>query len=494
MKLLKTTFTNESFFSRYAHLSYVLGIVAIIGQLISGTTESIIIYTSSLINFQKMLSPEYAQAFALVVTFLGVVIIELGLLVLLPLTIQAFLYKRFKGLDLLISCFIIPACAGLLCVGTLMSFKGSKVLVQKGFGEVELESKKPIHYVYEQELEKVNTKHNQVNKHIAIRKDKELEQLQALHKAQVSKLSQEISQIEQTEKRTGKSFITRKNTLNKRLSEKELNHQGKVLALIQRYDNELNNNENKRESKLSKLSTSNDQNISQLNAANKKKELAHEGNINNYGSLLGYLTMIMVFILLVSHIIKQAHLKGSGIEDKVIVSDSYFQENILTSFFKAIGVLLDTKLRELVSWIESKTPDTPQPVAPQSLINRKELNQSNISLSPRQRIGFNKSSGAFNSHESTHKKTSESTNVKSEIITYEQLAPALNQGEKDYTYVNTLRALNKSKKALASHKQKATYQKKTKGFILDRTSKAITHQEHRVKELTSKINSLKEMR
>ena len=485
MKLLKTTFTNESFFSRYAHLSFVLGIVAIIGQVISGTTESIIIYTSSLINFQKMLSPEYAQAFALIVTFFGVLIIELGLLVLLPLTIQAFLYKRFKGLDLLISCFVIPACAGLLCVGTLMSFKGSKVLVQKGFGEVELESKKPIHYVYEQELEKVNTKYDQVNKHITTRKEQELEQVQALHKAQVNKISQEISQVEQTEKRTGKSFITRKNTLKKNLSEKELAYQENLLALVQRYDKELSDNEKTRESKLSKITRSEEQELEKVNAANRKKELTHESNINNYGSLLGYLTMVMVFILVVSHIIKQAHLKGSGIESKVIVSDSYFQENILMSFIKAIGVLIDTKLRELVSWIESKTPDTPQPVAPQSLINRKELNQSNISLSPRQRIGFNKSRVPFNSHENTHQKESKKANVKNVIAGEQELVQV-----KDYTYVNTLRALNKSKKALAGHKQKASYQKKTKGFILERTSKAITNQEQRVKDLTNKLKSM----
>ena len=474
MKLLKTTFTNESFFSRYAPLVKILAIVSLIGQLVSGTTESIIIYSTSLMNFEKMLDPAQAHTLAIVITILGVAIIELGLFVLLPISIQAFLYKRFKGLDLLISVFVIPACMFLMCIGTVMSFKGSEQIVSKGFGQAEQVSTLETETKYAEKIANEDKKVNEVISQLTIQKTSMIQQLQASTDAKVQALSQELSQIRAKEKRTSKSFITSKERVQKQIAQVKAEHQKEHLSILQKYDGMIQEKQKAHGDKVAGIEKKRDADIDVIVATNKKSKLSHEGNIGLYGALLGYLNIVMVFILLVSNIIREAHHKGSGIESKVIVSDSYFQENVIVSFIKALILLIDTKLREFVNWIESKTPDTPQPIAPQSLINRKELNQISVSVEPRNRIGFNR-------HEKTHKKQAP--------------APQKNtDGETtSFDYVNTLRDLNKYKKRLASHKQKAKYQEKSKGFVLDRTAKAISNNTSKVDELSKKLQVLSQL-
>lgn len=474
MKLLKTTFTNESFFSRYAPLVKILAIVSLIGQLVSGTTESIIIYSTSLMNFEKMLGPDQAHTLAIVITILGVAIIELGLFVLLPISIQAFLYKRFKGLDLLISVFVIPACLFLMCIGTVMSFKGSEQIVSKGFGQAEQVSTLETENKYDVMLSKEEVKVNDVISQLNKQKASTLQQLQASTDTKVQELSQELSQIGAKEKRTGESFITSKERVRKQISQAKADHQKEHLSILQKYDSMIQEKQSASENKIASIEKKRDAQLDGILADNKRSKLSHDSNIGLYGALLGYLNIVMVFILLVSNIIREAHHKGSGIESKVIVSDSYFQENVILSFIKALFLLIDTKLREFVNWIESKTPDTPQPIMPQSLINRKELNQISITVEPRNRIGFNR-------HEKTHEKTP--TSKQSET----------NTSHNSFEYVNTLRDLNKYKKRLASHKQKARAQARKNGFILDRTSNAISNNTSKVQELSEKLKVLIQM-
>lgn len=465
MKLVKTFYTNSDFFNRYARLASILTIVAFMGQIISASTESVIIYTSAYSSFAKLI-PGYADLLAKIVTVFGVITIELGLIVLLPLSVCAFLYRRFTGNDLIITLFIIPCTLFLMCIGTFMSFKGSKEIVKKGFGEVEIQTTDKAQKEKDETLKTINSEHSLLLSQLTRTKEESLANLNEINTSKIESMKTSLSQIKAKEKRTGKKYTTQKDRLIKQIAkEKELYtmQKGKVISDFQEA---LNKAQNKKELSTDKALSKYESEVNDIKGKNQKATIKHQNSINNYGSLLGYLNIVLVFILLVSNIIKETHKKGSGIKDKVIVGDSYFMENVLSSFIKALFSLIESKARSVVNWIEDKTPKTPQVYIAPKVFDRSEIEPEVI----RHSIGFNR-------HEKTTKQTTKKAKPKK-------------KESKGYEYVNTIKDLNKYKKRLASHKQKALYQKRSKGYILPRTQDAIKNNSSKVDQLEDKLSKL----
>ena len=128
MKIQFSLPSNEDFFSRYATLRPTLSKLSIIAQIISALTEIGIIYS---IIFSRVVDflPMYATTIAMLGAMAGTAFLEIGLRKFTPYSIKAFIYKRFSGLDLAMTFFILLVNVGLLTASGYLSFKGSKELV-----------------------------------------------------------------------------------------------------------------------------------------------------------------------------------------------------------------------------------------------------------------------------------------------------------------------------------------------------------------------------
>ncbi len=216
MKIQFNLPTNEAFFNRYATLVPTLSKLGIIAQLISGLTEIGIIYSIILSRVSEF-APNRAVLLAVVGAIIGTLFLEVGLRKFAPYTIKAFLYKRFKGLDLAMTIFIVIVCIGLLSVSALLSFQGSKELVSIASPPPKLESTTAIDKAYQTKKNELNTLFSTDSTIITTGY---LSQIQAENKrfeAKIAAHQNNLNRYTQKEKRTGKSYQSRKESIQRKI-------------------------------------------------------------------------------------------------------------------------------------------------------------------------------------------------------------------------------------------------------------------------------------
>ncbi len=107
MQIYKTLPTDSDFFKRYGKYASLLAWGIILAQILSGFTESGLIY-SNVRDATLVFGDATAMTAGVLGAIVGVALIEIiGLRVALPGTVDAFLYKRWSGLDLLFSIGLI---------------------------------------------------------------------------------------------------------------------------------------------------------------------------------------------------------------------------------------------------------------------------------------------------------------------------------------------------------------------------------------------------
>jgi hypothetical protein len=468
MKIVKSSIKNQDFFSRYALIVSVLGVVALLGQFLSGITESIIIYATLEDTFARFLTPNKVLFFSVFGAIVGTCMIEVGNKVLIPYSVQSILYKRFKGLDLIVTLFVLPCTIFLMSIGTLMSFKGSKVLTEKAKGEYQEVSTDSV-------LTQYNTELAVLDKAKDVRLDdmsKELStsviSIQALFDSKIKSCQNQISRLKQKEVQTGKSYKTSISNQESKILSLQTECNTRQDQIRQDFAERKKTYLDKYDSKVLALDQSKSESVNSIQAANAKGRSDHQKDISSYGALLGWLNVVMIFVLLVATIIKEVHYKGSGIQTKVFVKDSYFEESFAALLFKSILDWFEVKGQRLIRWIESKTDQRPEPSNIPVIFDRSQMTQEPVQI-VRPQIGFHNRNG----HEN-------------QPNTHENKPP-----EKDYTLINTRRAYNKTKYHLQSLKNKGKSQIESKGFMTDRTRLAIENNTKKLKELKNRIEQLK---
>ena len=136
MKSLRGLPTIQAFFETYAFLIKAIRQSGYAAQLISGLTEIGGIFAAAYTSLLPIF-PEFAFYIAAIIAVIGTIVIEGGLRVLLPHTVDAILYRRFSGLYLPMTIAIWLCAALLLATSGVLSFQNSKEIVKEYLPDAE---------------------------------------------------------------------------------------------------------------------------------------------------------------------------------------------------------------------------------------------------------------------------------------------------------------------------------------------------------------------
>ena len=332
---------DEGFFNSYATLTPTLYRLGFLAQLVSAMTEIGILYS---LVYTTLIDafPKFAHPAALVGAVIGTAFLEVGLRQFLPYSFRAILFKRFGGLHLVMSLFILLVSAGLLFSSGLLSFKGSKDLVaavapapdQLGTGAVDS--------LYQERGRAINH-----------RFDAQQRALREKYRALVGVQQQQFKKYEEREKRTGLSYITRKTRIKGKIAELQAEEAEKLADLESGRAQSLAAAEGRHLQGLQKVASRND-------SEREKSERA----ISRYGGGLAWFTIVCLFVLVLSIALDEVHKKGSGIETKALPDQYHFSQRI----GKELVIMLSEKWNYFTrSWIRRQADRTPPPLQPAPL-------------------------------------------------------------------------------------------------------------------------------
>ncbi|MBV6653981.1 MAG: hypothetical protein KI786_09520, partial [Mameliella sp.] len=130
MKQLKSTPSDTVFFATYAPLATTIRRSGWVAQVISGLTEIGGIYAAAYAALLPIF-PYLATTAAGVIAVLGTAMIEVGLRVLAPYSVDAVLNKRYHGLHLAMTIATMALTVFLIGTSGWLSFNNSFIIVEK---------------------------------------------------------------------------------------------------------------------------------------------------------------------------------------------------------------------------------------------------------------------------------------------------------------------------------------------------------------------------
>ena len=209
MKTFHSLPNNNDFFNRYATLTPTLYKLGFFAQLVSAFTEIGVIYSlvfSSLSDFW----PKYATAAATGAAFIGTAFLEIGLRKFLPYSCQAILYRRFSGLDMLMTFFIISATVALLVASGALSFAGSKAMVAAVAPTAEQRTTGGVDTAYHAGRAIALSTYRADSAEIVTRYDNQATAITTAYKSQIGATTEQRDNLKAKERAESKSYATAK--------------------------------------------------------------------------------------------------------------------------------------------------------------------------------------------------------------------------------------------------------------------------------------------
>ena len=401
MKKLNNPPVNRGFFDVYATLAQSVNRSGYFAQLISAATEIGIIYSlakNALIDFL----PQYAEVFAVITAIIGTATIEIGLRLTTPHTVDAILYKRYKGLYLPMSIAIFILTAVLLGSSGYLSFSNSDEIVHNFTPEAKQITTANADSIY---LAETETATNQFRNDTSLINSNYQTLISATSKAYTAKIAAAESEVKKwidKEQATGRNYTTHKanaeikkaQTIADRddiISKYKADQAAKIAAAKANYSVLI-----KEARQIKKTS------LAEVKATNKQAKADRETKVNTYGGGLGWFTIVCLFLFVSSVVLDRIHKKGSGIEEKVQLSQYDISPSAWNEFLFAIRERLGYNLRSWIFDFAASTPPPPLPVNNGELYDQTELTDNItklkteetektdnvIHLPSRRRIGF----------------------------------------------------------------------------------------------------------
>lgn len=374
MKSFWTLPRDSDFFNRYANLTPTLYKLGFLAQIVSAFTEIGIIYSlvySGLIDFW----PQHAAIGAGIGAIVGTAFLEIGLRKFTPYSVQAILYKRFSGLDLGMSIFILLATVTLFSTSGLLSFKGSKNMVEAIAPEPEQQTTVLADSVYQVKQGEALEAYRMDSAEIAARYRP---QLAAIQKAYASKVSTEQTNYRNLlarENRTGQSYATRKSQIRAKIKSLEAERDEKAAELEQQKAAELAAIAQDKKEALAMVSAEYRNAKKDVSEFNETAIADTNRKVNTYGGGLAYFTVICLFVFLLSVTLKEIHNKGSGVEQKVLPTQYDFSDTVFSEARNAINNRFQQRIRSAIRGFEEKTAPPPIPITPNELYNIAAIQQ-----------------------------------------------------------------------------------------------------------------------
>jgi len=366
MKIQFTLPTNNDFFNRYATLIPTLSKLGIISQIISAFTEIGIIYSIILSRVYEI-APNNAELLATIGAIIGTAFLEIGLRKFTPYSIKAFLYQRFKGLDLAMTIFILLVCIGLFCGSATLSFSGSKELVKIASPTPMEETTTATDSTYNNKKRELIALFVSDSATIANGYIKQIRAETIKYNSLIVKQQSDLNQYNRKEQRTGLSYTTRKETIRGKMASLQAEQATKIAAFEALQAKELKNLTSSRKNDLKAIERLY---LSQISKIDNTNALAIEKSESTtifwkwFG--MGF-TIICLCVFLFSVIIEEIHKKGSGINQIAVPNQYHFSESVLSDFFNMVADKVNFKLRSKIQTLAEATPPPPIPLAPPNL-------------------------------------------------------------------------------------------------------------------------------
>lgn len=373
MKSFLTLPKDSDFFNRYARLIPALKVSGYLAQIVSALTELGVLFTAihtSLVFFVPGLAWGGAVAGALI----GVAIIETGLRVLLPFSVRAILHRRFSGLDLPLTIIVWGACVVLLSAGTLMSYHGSRDVVDRVKPKPKLKGTVAADLEYQKAEQKVLSTWRSDSTEIATRYGAQLDATKAQYAALITQASGKLQSIEAKE-RPGQRFTSAKNQARERVATLEADQAGKLATLQTEKSKEMSAATGRKTQALASAAAALGKVKAQTEKTNSKTVIETDQRTNRYKGGLSCFTIICHLILIVSVAVDEIHRKGSGIEAKVVPSQYDFSGSVLGELLHALSCRWNQKVRSFIRGIEESTPPPPLPLSPNELYSLDSMQQ-----------------------------------------------------------------------------------------------------------------------
>lgn len=379
MKIQFTLPGNDSFFNRYATLTPTVYKIGFLAQIISGLTEIGVIY--SLIYSRVF---EIAPSMAVIIAFIGALVgtafLEVGLRKFIPYSVKAFLFKRFKGLDLAMSVFIILVAIGLLFCSGGLSFKGSKELVEIAKPTIELKNTEVINSKFAQD--KKDVFYNYKSDSIAIAGNLNGE-IKAQEKYYLSLIEVEKSNLEKyqaKELRIGKSYRTTKERIIQKIEKLEAKRDQILANLEKSKSGDLLKLLQDKKTEVAMIRDTMAVQASRIEQANNSAILKADSKTGKYGNMLAWFTVVCLIVFVFSVIINEINKKGSGINQVAQPNQYQFSESISSEFINMIGDKYNYHLRTKIRKLADKTPAPPLPMAPPVLYDLSNATQARLKV------------------------------------------------------------------------------------------------------------------
>jgi len=377
MKIQFSLPTDDQFFNRYATLTPTLSKLGILAQIISALTEVGIFY--SLIYSRIIaISPNHANTMSIIGAIIGTAFLEIGLRKFTPYSVKAFIHKRFKGLDLAMTIFILLVTIGLFMLSGTLSFQGSKEMVKIAKPTPELATTENLDSNYQKQKAEIQTAFSLDSAIIANGYLQQIVNQNERHRALISQQDSKLKQYQRKEQRTGFSYQTKKESIRGKIASLEAEKAATIgemeaLQAIELKDLMTSKNSNKIALESRYLAK-----IEEVKANNTLIQKRSERTTLFYGNGLAWFTIICLFVFLFAVVIEEIHKKGSGIHQVAIPNQYHFSESVVAAFLNMMDEKVNYILRAKIKQWAAKTPPPPLPTAPPNLYDLAKAKQQKI--------------------------------------------------------------------------------------------------------------------
>lgn len=373
MKKVKNIPENGEFFSAYIGLVKTLNGAGFMGQVVSAMTEVGGIYVAAFLAFSPIIPAPYSVYVSAFIALIGTAIIEVGLRVSLPKSVDAVLYRRFSGLHLVITCFTWTIAVLLYAASTILSFSNSKTIVEGvtiGGHEKEIariDSTEAallisIEQSFATKRAEIDSTYSAI---IAANAGSEA--------AKVDAAKRELQNVINKERRTGQSYATEKDNAKLKLSEAQASLNAASAAALKEKAQVLSQHDDKEEAQKNDVKA-------KAEGQREEAKLKQSGKVGTYGGGLAYFTILGNILLLVSIVINQVVKKGSGIKEKVQLSQYDINPHWLTMAIEAVSERINYTFQNAITNFQNNTPAPPLPSNIAELYDPSDLSELRAKL------------------------------------------------------------------------------------------------------------------
>ncbi len=360
---------NRSFFSDYARFARGISWLIVVSQIISGLTESVMFYATGYDAFIQF-GRNIAVFSGVITAFFGVCLIELfGLRFMLPQCTRQFLYRRYKGMHLAMTLFIVITTLILIGGSYFLSLRGSEHTVTTQIDKAERKATDKIHLNHEESLFETSNTYATDSTEI----DKRYAGLVAtVNQMYNGKLGVAQSDLQTWLSKRG-NYQTRINKARTAIKQIEADRSMELADLEQKkaleHQTLRNGFKDSKDTLQAVLATTLSSTSSEFGETEDK-----------FSSASFWVVLVAITVSIICIILKSIYEKGSGQEEMPLPTDYDFRPSLISEAWGAASERVQIAMRNRIVAFENNTPQAELSKRVNTVYDRDNLRELVIKL------------------------------------------------------------------------------------------------------------------